>query len=240
MFVSISIFAVHFLFVFASSKIATSNNVVNDAILANDPPVNVKRTTIYDSLQLSALGLSRQAFEFAMNGYNKLLATGKIKNTEVLSIVDFSLASSKKRLFILDLKDQKLLFHTYVSHGRNSGRETAQQFSNNDGSYQSSLGFYLTQDTYQGKHGYSMRLNGEEKGFNDKALSRGIVMHSATYVNESLIRSQGYIGRSQGCPAVSEQLHKGIISKIKGGSCFFIYGSDKNYAANSKLVRQVA
>jgi hypothetical protein len=193
----------------------------------------------YDSLHLSNLGLSRQAFDYAIKGYNTLLRAGKIKNEDVLSIIDFSMPSSMKRLFVINLQTGQLLFNTYVSHGRNSGRENAERFSNEPESYKSSLGFYTTAQTYMGKHGYSLRLEGTEKGINDKALSRGIVMHAAAYVDESLIRSQGYIGRSQGCPAVPEKLHRPIINAIKDGSCLFVYSPDRYYMAHSSFVKQL-
>ncbi len=120
--------------------------------------------------------------------------------------------------------------------GRNSGKDFASQFSNVGESYQSSLGFYVTKDTYNGTHGFSLRLEGEEKGFNDNALNRAIVMHSAWYVDEKIARSQGYIGRSQGCPAIPEALNKPIIETIKNGSCLFLYSANKNYLSHSKFV----
>ncbi|MCK7556728.1 murein L,D-transpeptidase catalytic domain family protein [Chitinophaga sedimenti] len=163
-------------------------------------------------------------------------AKGKIQNDGVLSIVDFSLPSSKKRLFVIDLENGKLLFNTPVSHGRNSGKGDATSFSNAPNSFKSSLGFYVTGNTYSGEHGYSLRLNGEEKGFNDNALSRGIVMHCADYVNEGLVQSQGYIGRSLGCPAIPTAVHKKVISAISNGSCLFVYSRDKGYLAKSKLI----
>jgi hypothetical protein len=172
-----------------------------------------------------------------MKGFNYLLSIGKLNDNKIISIVDFSLPSSKKRLFILDLINYRLLFNTYVAHGRNSGKEVATEFSNREESYQSSLGFYVTQETYSGKHGYSLHLEGEERGINDNARSREIVMHSAAYVNESLIRSQGYIGRSQGCPALPENLHKPIIEKIKNGTCLFLYSPDRFYATHSRILQ---
>lgn len=195
---------------------------------------------IYDSLRLASLGLTRQAYDYAMKGFSYLLSAGKLNNDKIISIVDFSLPSSKKRLFILDLENCRMLFNTYVAHGRNSGKDKATAFSNKGESFQSSLGFYITQDTYTGKHGYSLHLEGEERGFNDNARNREIVMHSAPYVNESLIHSQGYIGRSLGCPAVPENLHKSIIEKIKNGSCLFMYSPDKYYAAHSALLQSVS
>ena len=193
-------------------------------------------TAIYDQLGLNKLGLSRDAFTYAMEGFNRLAAEGKILNDNILSIIDFSLPSSQKRLFVIDIKTGELIYNTLVAHGRGSGKETATQFSNQPNSFQSSLGFYITGDIYNGKHGCSLRLEGEEKGINDNALERGIVMHSATYVDESLIHSQGYIGRSQGCPAVPEKLHKQIIDKIKNGSCLFMYSPDQNYIRRSKML----
>lgn len=236
-----SVLSIHFLFVYATSKpVAIMPDEVAAAKVTTAEGTRPSTINLYDSLALGKLGLNRQAYNFAMAGYQKLLASGKLKNAHILSIVDFSLPSSKKRLFIVDVKQAKILFNTYVSHGRNSGRETAASFSNAPESFKSSLGFYITKDTYIGKHGFSLRLDGQDKGFNDNALSRAIVMHNASYVDESLIRSQGYIGRSLGCPAIPEKLHKPIIDKIKSGSCLFIYGGDKSYAARSTILNKVA
>ncbi|MBL7701943.1 MAG: murein L,D-transpeptidase catalytic domain family protein, partial [Ferruginibacter sp.] len=168
----------------------------------------------YDSMHLDKLGLSEQAFEYAMKGFSYLLKQGRIAKDNIISIADFSLPSSRKRLFVIDLDNYRVLYNTYVAHGVNSGKEYARQFSNKPSSYQSSLGFYETLHTYMGEHGYSLRLDGLEKGINDNANSRDIVIHAADYVNESFIRSQGYIGRSWGCPALPEKLHKPIIDKI--------------------------
>ena len=126
-----------------------------------------------------------------------------IRNENVISIADFSKPSSRKRLFVIDLKNMKLLFNTYVAHGQNSGRDMAANFSNTPESYQSSPGFYVTSDTYMGKNGFSMHLNGMEKGINDKALERAIVMHGAPYVSESFIRTNGYLGTQLGMPCSS-------------------------------------
>lgn len=201
--------------------------------------VNVK-LALYDHLALAELGLTREAFTYALNGYSILLQEGKIQKDNILSILDFSLPSGKKRLFILDLVSGELLFHTYASHGKNSGTSVPTKFSNSNNSNKSSLGFYLTGDTYKGKHGESLRLLGEEKGINDKAFERGIVMHSATYVDESIIASQGFIGRSQGCPAIPKNVYKEVIARIKEGSCLFMYSPDKYYTAHSKMIKERA
>ncbi len=194
-------------------------------------------TGLYDSMRLSASGLSRQAFNYAVAGYKYLLTAGKIKNDGVLSIIDFTLPSYAKRLFVIDLKSYAVLFNTYVSHGRNSGKALANEFSNDLNSFKSSLGFYVTSSTYNGKHGYSLKLEGEEQGINDNALNRGIVMHCAAYVSESYIKSQGCIGRSEGCPAVSSKVYKPIIQKIKDGSCLFMYSPDAYYLSHSAILK---
>ncbi len=206
----------------------------------NDHAGAISASSIYDSLQLKTLGLSKVAFQNGVKGYNYLRAAGKLINDNVLSIVDFSLPSSKKRLFVIDMENFKVLYNTYVAHGRNSGKEFANHFSNNPSSYKSSLGFYITKDTYFGEHGFSLKLEGEEKGINDNALSRAIVIHCADYVNENLIRSQGYIGRSLGCPALPEKYSKPIIETIKNGSCLFIFSPNQKYLSRSKLLQSAS
>ncbi|MBY0481607.1 MAG: murein L,D-transpeptidase catalytic domain family protein [Chitinophagaceae bacterium] len=199
-----------------------------------------KNVSLYDSLQLSELGLSKEAFEYAITGYNVLVESGKIQKDNILTIIDFSLPSSKKRLFVLDLASGQLLFNTFVSHGRNSGTILATKFSNAFNSFKSSLGFYTTADTYNGKHGFSLRLEGQEEGINDNAYNRGIVIHSAKYVTEKAANQKGAIGRSQGCPAIPEALKKPIIETIRNGSCLFVYSPDKYYVSHSKLLNNLA
>lgn len=190
----------------------------------------------YENMHLDDMGLSKAAYDYGMKGFNYLLQTGQLSKENVISIVDFSKPSSQKRLFVIDLNNHKVLFNTYVAHGVNSGREYANQFSNTPESNKSSLGFYETKNTYLGGNGYSLKLIGLEKGINDNAERRDIVIHGAEYVDESLIRSQGYIGRSWGCPALPEKLHKPIIDKIKNGSCLFIYSPNSSYLKKSKII----
>ncbi|SDH06284.1 murein L,D-transpeptidase catalytic domain family protein [Chitinophaga filiformis] len=194
------------------------------------------KAALFAALKLDSLGLSEEAFNYALSGLEKLEKEGKLKNPDLLTIADFSQPSNRKRLFVIDLKNETVLFNTFVSHGRNSGTALATTFSNAPESFKSSLGFYVTGDTYKGQHGYSLRLEGEEEGINDNAMSRGIVMHSAAYVSEKIAKLQGYIGRSLGCPAIPEQVHKQIIQVIKNGSCLFLYSPDKSYMANSKML----
>ncbi|MGG9972486.1 murein L,D-transpeptidase catalytic domain family protein [Ferruginibacter sp. SUN002] len=238
-FTSILIFALHLPFVFAKTRspfkietVPALNSAVTKKVTVNSAEAN-----IYDSLKLSSIGLARQVFDYAVNGLNYMKEVGKLSNDRIISIVDFSKPSSQKRLYVIDLKNFKILFNTYVAHGVNSGTAFANQFSNIPESNKSSLGFYQTSTTYIGKNGYSMRLHGLEKGINDKAYERDIVMHGAAYVSEGMIRTHGYIGRSFGCPAVAEKLHKPIIDKIKNGTCLFIYSPNKNYISQSKIIK---
>lgn len=245
LFSSLFIFLIHLLFVFARVKPASSmsrNKTINtvDSVVNPASESAFGNSHIYDSLKLGTLGLSKQAFDYALKGYNYLVAKGKIVNNSVISIADFSETSNKKRLFIIDLKNDKILFNTYVAHGQKSGKEYADNFSNIPNSLASSPGFYVTKETYTGAKGYCLRLEGEEAGINDQALNRGIVMHAAPYVNASLAQSRGFIGRSWGCPAVPPELHLQIINKIKNGTCLFLYTPNKNYISNSRILKDAA
>ena len=178
---------------------------------------------LYQKLDLEQRGLSKKAFDLAVRGFEKLLAQGKLMNSAVLSIVDFSLPSSHKRLFVINVKSQELIFYDYVAHGKNSGAAIAKSFSNKINSLKSSLGFFVTKNTYNGKNGLSLALDGKEKGINDHALARAVVIHGAPYVNENFAAQKNGIGRSWGCPAVPEKINASLIETIKDGSCFFIY-----------------
>ena len=203
----------------------------------SDVPVrNADIKSVYDSLHLDLAGLNRKAFEYAKKGLLKLKEQGRILNDSILSIVDFSQPSSNKRFYVLDLKNYKILFNTFVAHGKNSGREWANSFSNSPRSHKSSLGFYITQEPYDGKKGYSLKLEGVESGINDKAFDRAIVVHGANYVSQSFINAQGFIGRSEGCPAVPVNDAEPIIDLIKDGSCLFIYSPDQNYSHRSTVL----
>jgi len=127
-----------------------------------------------------------------------------------------------------------VLFNSLVAHGKNTGEEFATNFSNTESSLQSSLGFYITENTYEGENGYSLRLEGMDSGFNDAAMQRSIVMHGADYVSEDFAAQHQRIGRSWGCPAVPRALAAPIIDTVKGQSCLFIYYPDQNYLSQSK------
>lgn len=192
--------------------------------------------TLYSELELEQKGLNKQAFEYAYKGYLKLVRKHIIKRTDLLTICDFSQSSSKKRLYVIDLDSNEVVINTYVAHGRNSGAEYATRFSNKPSSLQSSLGFYITQNTYFGEHGLSLKVAGLEAGFNDKAYRRAIVIHGADYIGNKWLNNNNYMGRSFGCPAVPEKEKVEIINTIKNGSCLFIYHPTKNYLKGSRIL----
>lgn len=215
------------------------NQGFSEKALVTQPAISsfAEKVFLYDKLDLASLGLSKQAFTYALTGFSHLINDGKIIKENILSILDFSLPSGKKRLFVIDLTEERLVFNTYASHGKNSGKIIPTDFSNQNNSNKTSLGFYITGDIYQGKNGYSLRLEGEEENINSNASARGIVMHGAAYVNEQLASAQGFIGRSQGCPALPKKLSRNIIDRIKNGSCLFIYSPDKYYITHSKMIQ---
>jgi len=212
-------------------------------IIVNNSPVNKITTSLieaksdcYKLWQLGNLGLSEDAFNYAMKGFDYLGKANLITKKNIVTIVDFSKPSTQKRLFVIDVSSGKILFNTWVAHGHNSGNEYANQFSNLPESHQSSLGFYSTMETYIGEHGYSLRLKGCEKGINDKAFERAIVIHGADYVSDQFINKRGTLGRSYGCPAIPTELSKKIIDVIKNGSCLFLYHPTKKYCTQSKIL----
>ena len=192
--------------------------------------------TIYNAIHLDEYGLSVEAFNYAWKGYETLLAKKMISRDEYLTICDFSQSSSQKRLYIIDVATKELVLQTYVAHGKNSGGEYATQFSNRAESRRSSLGFYITRSTYSGKHGLSLKIDGVDPGFNDNAMERTIVIHGASYVDATRARQGVMMGRSWGCPAVSEKESAFIINTLKNGTCFFIYHPLKNYLLGSKIL----
>ena len=167
-----------------------------------------------------------QVFNTAVKGYRRM---EKITKKNIITIIDFSKPSTEKRFFVIDIENKQLLYECFVAHGKNSGDIYAKSFSNLLGSLKSSLGFYITAETYSGVHGFSMMLEGLEKGINDNARAREIVIHGADYVSAEFIKKYGRLGRSWGCPALPVEISKEIIDKISGGSCLFIYGDDTYY-----------
>ena len=198
--------------------------------------VDNKIQLVYNSLQANAFQLPKEeCFAEALKGFYSLKERGLIKR-DVITVVDFSLSSNVKRLWIIDLSTNEVLFQSLVAHGRNTGDEFANDFSNTPESFKSSLGFYITGEVYNGKHGLSLKLDGLEKGLNDNARERAVVIHGADYVSESFIKEHKRLGRSQGCPAVPVAFASEIITMIKGQSCLYIYHPSKNSSKQSKLV----
>lgn len=192
---------------------------------------------LFSELHLSEAGMNQIVFNSALQGLRKLDSTGAIRKDSIITIIDFSQPSNKKRLYVLDLAGKQILFNTLVAHGRNSGKLWTSSFSNAAFSLKSSPGFYVTGETYMGENGYSLRLDGLEKNINNNARSRSIVLHGAPYVALSYINAQGFLGRSWGCPAIPMWQHEDIINTIKDGTCLFIYSSDKNYLRRSTLLK---
>jgi hypothetical protein len=199
--------------------------------------VNALKMDFFTEVNLQDSGLSKDIFDLAIRGLSKLEHNGKLQNPTIVTIADYSQSSNNKRLYVIDLKNKKLLFNTYVAHGRNTGDEYAKSFSNVEGSYKSSLGFFITEKPITGSHtGYSLLLSGVEKGFNDNAGKREIIIHAADYATENFIKKYGHLGRSYGCPALPPELNQAIIKAIKGGTCLFIYNPDNNYLSSSSLL----
>ena len=172
----------------------------------------------------------------ALSGYYTLKEQGKVNRDGILTVIDFNRPSVDERLFVIDVNRGLLLYSALVAHGSGSGENYAQSFSNASGSHQSSLGFYTTGDTYDGKNGCSLKLIGMERGINDNAESRSIVIHGADYVSYDYIRKHGRLGRSQGCPALSFESLPQVVDLIKGGSCLFISHGGMDYAKKSTLL----
>lgn len=193
-------------------------------------------TLIFDSLHLDQKGLGKETLEYAIKGFMYLQDKGILQNNNILSICDFSQSSKQKRLYIIDVEKRELVLNTFVAHGRNSGGEYAGSFSNTPESLKSSLGFYVTRNTYWGSHGLSLKIEGLEPGFNNKANERSIVIHGADYLGAGFLRFNAFSGRSYGCPAVPANQTPLVINTIKDGSCLFIYHPTPQYLKRSFIL----
>lgn len=234
--------AAGFMFLNLSWKTSKDQNH-NQATNISADTTNVKVTqqvsftdfvnTLYQETHLKASNLALPVFEKAVTGFMNLKKQNALSNSKnIITIIDFTKPSTEKRMWIVDLENKTLLLNTYVAHGQGSGANMADSFSNVAESHQSSLGFYIASETYFGKHGLSLKLDGQDKGINDLARERAIVVHGASYVSENFIKSTGRLGRSFGCPAVSEELNAKVIDLIKGKTCFFINGNSEKYQSN--------
>jgi hypothetical protein len=232
-----------FLLAFIGVFVSLSNSISNSAsgekeinsgndIMSDEDYSRILLTSLFTDCGLTDK-LDFDVFKSAMDGYNLIEAPNK----KILSIINYSKPSNEKRFFIIDIENRKLLYNTLVAHGKKSGYVNATTFSNKYGSHKSSLGFFRTCNSYYGIRGYSLKLEGLEKGINDNAIQRGIIIHGANYVDERLANGNGVIGRSWGCPAVSKKLSKEIINLLKGGSLLFIYANDELYKENSVIAK---
>lgn len=231
------------IFSFAFSSTAEIDNSKDSEVTVNptDGPTEEKAdkakvAELYNSFLNNNASMPNQTvFEKAITGYTKLEEEGKVSNS-LLTVIDFNLSSKKKRMWILNMDTKEVIFNTYVAHGKNTGVEFAKNFSNTPESHKSSLGFYVTGETYYGKNGLSLFIDGMEKKFNSNARDRYVVIHGADYAEPEFINRVGRLGRSYGCPAVPNKIAKELINKIKGKSVVYIHKNDKNYLENSELL----
>lgn len=203
------------------------------------PAVDLLDATL-DRLAANAPGLKRDVLRLALTARDAAAAQGLAKRDELLTVIDYSLPSTAKRLWVFDVKTGDVLFNELVAHGKNTGDNYARHFSNQDKSLETSLGLFRTAGTYIGGNGYSLKLAGLEPGYNDQAERRSVVMHGAPYVSEQFAAAHGRIGRSWGCPALSKQVAGKVIDTIKGGSLVFSYFPDQDWLQHSKFVAPVA
>jgi hypothetical protein len=215
--------------------------VIFSSLIANTVPLPAAPApaALFD-IRLGALlklapRLSPRALEAALTALNRLQASGAKVRLDVLTVIDYTIPSTERRLWVFDLAHMRVLFEELTAHGKNSGDNRAVRFSNVPNSLMTSLGAFLTGDTYIGKHGLSLRLQGLEKGVNDNSMDRAIVIHAAAYVNDSDAKSKGRIGRSWGCPAVRPEISRRLIETVQGGTLVLAYYPDRSWLQNSKL-----
>jgi hypothetical protein len=224
-----------FLFKDISPNDIKKNNPIYHSENKNVTAVSAEEVA-YNNLQTNDLAMpSREGFIEALKGFTKLKEKGLITKN-ILTLIDFSMSSNTKRLWVIDLNSNVVLFNSLVAHGRNTGEEFANSFSNASQSFKSSLGFYATGEIYRGKHGNSLKLDGLENGINSNARERAVVIHGADYVSDSFIQNNKRLGRSLGCPAIPMALTDKIISIIKDKSCLFIYYPSSSYKVASRLI----
>ncbi|HEX6177451.1 MAG TPA: murein L,D-transpeptidase catalytic domain family protein [Thermoanaerobaculia bacterium] len=212
-------------YVFAAPELAADTKCgskYSDSTLAN--------------LVRQAPGLRTNVLRMAVDAAGCARERGLVKRGNLLTVIDYSIPSTQPRLFVFDLASKKLLFRELVAHGKNSGGNVPDTFSNIHGSLATSLGLFVTDDTYVGSNGYSLRLRGLEKGVNDNAWDRAIVMHGAHYVSSIAIKALGRLGRSWGCPAVRSEVARKLINTIRGGSPIFAYYPDRQWMKTSRFL----
>lgn len=213
----------------------SENSKRPEVAIAAKPSFDSNVEVIYKSLNANQFQLPNlESFKEALKGFYLLKEKGLIQK-DILTLVDFSLSSNVKRLWVIDLSTNTILYNSLVAHGRNTGDEFANSFSNENSSFKSSLGFYSTGEIYNGKHGMSLKLDGLERGVNNNARERGVVIHSADYVSNSFIKNNKRLGRSLGCPAIPAESLNQIVNTIKNKSCLFIYHPSRSFKTISNL-----
>lgn len=236
---TISVFVACLALLLSSYRIAPAGKpggyVIVSSITTDPSAEHSSASLLYNTLGLEAKGLSKKAFQYAYKGYQRLLKKKIITRADYLTICDFSQSSRQKRLYVINLATNEVVLNTYVAHGKNSGQEYATKFSNRPESLQSSLGFYVTRQTYNGEHGLSLRMDGLEPGFNDKAYQRAIVIHGANYIGDGPGHG-ALMGRSFGCPAVPKEESTTLINTIRNGTCLFIYHPGQKYLYRSRIL----
>lgn len=196
--------------------------------------LNIKE--LYNELNAAQYDLSFTAFRYAYIGYQTMKKQHRLNNKELFSIIDFTKDCNSKRFYTIDLEKMKIVYYTYVAHGKKSGERMATSFSDAVESNKSSIGFYITGNTYNGGNGYSLILHGDEKGYNSNLAKRSVVVHAADYANEDYIARNGRMGRSLGCPALPENIYKQVIETIKEKTMIFAYYNDAKYLKISKYL----
>lgn len=196
--------------------------------------LNIKE--LYNELNAAQYTLSFTAFRYAYIGYQTMKKQHRLNNKELFSIIDFTKDCNSKRFYTIDLEKMKIVYYTYVAHGKKSGERMATSFSDAVESNKSSIGFYITGNTYNGGNGYSLILHGDEKGYNSNLAKRSVVVHAADYANEDYIARNGRMGRSLGCPALPENIYKQVIETIKEKTMIFAYYNDAKYLKTSKYL----
>lgn len=219
---------------FAVSRLS---NIVIDSLLSPHENFEYAIKRIYIDIKGREHDLDFKAFRYAYIGYQNMKLQNKLNDKRLLSIIDFTKDSNKKRFYTIDLDSQQILYYTYVAHGKKTGTSTSTYFSNEEESHKSSLGFYVTGKTYNGDAGFSLKLYGNERNYNSNAYKRGIVIHTADYMNEDYLKKNGRFGRSLGCPVLPTNIYKEVIETIKEGTMVFAYYNNKRYLASSKYLK---
>jgi hypothetical protein len=225
------------LVVWSTGTIDARDNGIPRPAAIKAPPAAVGLDA--DAWSASARGtVDARVFDLALGAANCAVRSGTVGQPSTLTVIDYSKPSTAKRLWVFDLRSHNLLDEELVAHGQGSGNNFATQFSNQAETHQSSIGLFQAEDTYIGKNGYSLRLKGLDEGFNDNAYDRAIVMHGAAYVNETVAKKQGRLGRSWGCPALNEAVAQHVIDEVKGSGLIFAYYPDQRWLKSSKYLGQ--